>query len=72
MKGLRDWILKLGIVGSEPQGGSKINSAFHRSEVNQESIRNLVVKNTDLTTLYKVLTFGHILPKTYGKLIRRI
>ena len=37
---LRHWIPNPGVPGSKPPGGSKVNSAFHPSDVGQLSTKN--------------------------------
>ena len=38
---MRYWIPNSGVLFSKPLGGSKVNPAFHPSEVNKMSTRNL-------------------------------
>ena len=35
-------VLNLGVMGSKPLGGSKVDSASHSSEINQMSIKNSI------------------------------
>ena len=51
---LRHWIPNPGVLCSKPLGGSKVDSAFHHSEVGKMSTRNIWELSDKSNCLHKV------------------